>query len=558
MRSPEDFLDENGGKLTKTVCSLLHAKHQAGKPITRRDVEMLAAAYFGTACGEQYFKNFIEDAVWSNGINADRIWAEVAAMPKRPTPDEAARHFGIAGAEPEHQKAEEEERAEQGEPDKAPLFSDEDLALRFARRHEDHLRFVARWGQWLAWDETRWRPDDTMAVYNLVRTLCREVAAECNKKNLPAALASAKTVAACERLARADRRLAATANQWDADPFLLTTPDGVLDLKTGRARPARQLDYMTKTTSVGPSGACPRWREFLRRVTAENRELEAFIQRVLGYCLTGTTIEHAMFFLFGSGANGKSVLLSTVAGILDDYHSTAPIEAFVTSHGERHPTDLAGLRGARLVTAIETEEGRRWAENKLKALTGGDRIAARFMRQDFFTFLPLFKLLVAGNHKPALRSVDEAIKRRLHLIPFTITIPVEERDKNLADALKAEWPGILAWMIEGCLQWQRVGLDPPEVVRAATENYFADQDLLAQWIEDECDADPGNEFKAETVAALYASWSAYAQKHGGAPGGKNDFGDRLEGKGFVRHRTRQMGRHFRGIRLKPRGEGDAG
>jgi len=194
---------------------------------------------------------------------------------------------------------------------------------------------------------------------------------------------------------------------------------------------------------VAPSGDCPQFRKFLRRIFEGNIELEKFVQRMLGYALTGVTSEHAMFFAHGTGANGKSVLASTVAGILGDYHTTAPIETFVASPvGERHPTDLAGLRGARLVTAIETEEGRRWAETKLKSLTGGDRIAARFMRQDFFEFLPVFKLLVADNHKPALRCVDEAIRRRLYLIPFAVTIPENERDKDLANKLKAEWPGI--------------------------------------------------------------------------------------------------------------------
>src|SRR5262249_4902153 len=152
--------------------------------------------------------------------------------------------------------------------------------------------------------------------------------------------------------------------------------------------------------------------------------------RLLGYALTGLTIEHALFFLYGTGANGKSVLMSTVAGILGSYHRTAPIETFTASTSERHPTDLAGLRGARLVTAVETEEGRRWAESKIKALTGGDRIAARFMRQDFFEFTPQFKLVIAGNHKPGLRSVDEAIRRRFNLVPFTVTIPKAERDEK--------------------------------------------------------------------------------------------------------------------------------
>ena len=183
-------------------------------------------------------------------------------------------------------------------------------------------------------------------------------------------------------------------------------------------------------------------------MTDGDHELVAFLQRVAGYALTGSTSAHALFFLYGTGANGKSVFVNTVAGILGDYHRTAPIETFTASSHERHPTDLAGLRGARLVTAVETEEGRRWAESRIKALTGGDKIAARFMRQDFFEFTPQFKLLIAGNHKPGLRSVDEAIRRRFNLIPFAVTIPDEERDENLTDNLKAEWPGILAWMIE--------------------------------------------------------------------------------------------------------------
>jgi putative DNA primase/helicase len=169
--------------------------------------------------------------------------------------------------------------------------------------------------------------------------------------------------------------------------------------------------------------------------------------------LTAATRDHALFFGYGTGANGKSVLLSTVAGILGDCHKTAPIETFIASNVDRHPTDLAMLRGARLVTATETEEGRQWAESRIKSLTGGDRVSARFMRQDFFEYTPQFKLFIAGNHRPGLRSVDEAIRRRFHLIPFAVTIPAEERDGELTEKLKAEWPGILAWIVAGCLNW---------------------------------------------------------------------------------------------------------
>jgi putative DNA primase/helicase len=222
------------------------------------------------------------------------------------------------------------------------------------------------------------------------------------------------------------------------------TPGGVIDLRSGEIHPHQPSDYMTNITAVAPNGACPLWRKFLNRIFAGDAELIAFVQRVAGYTLTGSTREHAMFFGFGTGANGKSVLINTISGILGDYHRTAAIETFTASKFDRHPTDLAGLRGARLVTAIETEEGRRWDEAKIKALTGGDRIAARFMRQDFFEYLPGFKLVIAGNHKPSLRSVDESIRRRLNLLPFTVTIPPEDRDRDLPEKLKAEWPGILA------------------------------------------------------------------------------------------------------------------
>ena len=304
-----------------------------------------------------------------------------------------------------------------------PAFTEEALALKFAALHEEDVRYVAPWGRWMIWDGTRWLFDETLRGFDLARKLCRQASAECNKSKAANVLASAKTVAAIERLAKADRRLAATTDQWDANPWLLNTPDGVVDLKTGELRPHRPDDYLTRITAVGAGGECPTWKAFLNRVTGGDTELQSFLQRMSGLALTGDTSAHALFFLHGTGANGKSVFLSTVSGIALGYHKTAPIETFTASSIDRHPTDLAGLRGARVVTAVETEEGRRWAESRIKALTGGDKISARFMRQDFFEFTPQFKLIIAGNHKPGLRSVDEAIRRRFHLIPFTVTIP---------------------------------------------------------------------------------------------------------------------------------------
>jgi putative DNA primase/helicase len=340
-----------------------------------------------------------------------------------------------------------------------PAFSDEALALRFAALHAGDLRFIAAWNKWLIWTGSRWRFDDTLHAFDLARYVCREAARECNDRN-SASIASARTRGAVEHLARSDRRIAATVDQWDADPWMLNTPDGVIDLRTGRARPHRSEDYMTKSTAVGPGGRCPLFLAFLDRITGGDGELVGYLRRVLGYGLTGLTREHALFFGYGTGANGKSVLLSTVSGALGDYHRTAPIEAFIATNGDRIPNDIAGLRGARLVTATETEDGRGWAEAKIKILTGGDKTSARFMRAEWFEFLPAFKLVIAGNHKPSLRSVDEAIRRRFHLIPFAVTIPPEERDGELTEKLRAEWPGILSWMIAGALEWQAGGLRP--------------------------------------------------------------------------------------------------
>jgi putative DNA primase/helicase len=297
---------------------------------------------------------------------------------------------------------------------------------------------------------------------------------------------------------------------------------------------------------VKPGADCPLWREFLKRITDGNPELEGFLQRVAGYCLTGSTQEHALFFLYGTGANGKSVLLNTLSGIIGDYARSAPIETFTASSVERHPTDLASLRGARLVMAVETEEGRRWAESRIKVLTGGDKIAARFMRQDFFEFVPQFKLIIAGNHKPGLRSVNEAIRRRFHLVPFTVTIPRDQRDETLTERLKGEWPGILSWMISGCHDWREQGLAAPEIVLAATAAYLEAEDALTAWLEEACELDPS---AWESSSALFASWKAWADRAGEHPGTMKRLVQNLEARGFVARR-KMNGRGFEGLSIK--------
>jgi putative DNA primase/helicase len=432
------------------------------------------------------------------------------------------------------------------EEETAPAGSEESLALHFAERHADELRYVAPWSKWMLWNGTKWEFDETLKAFNMARRLCRAAANASNKKG--SVIASAKTIRAVQGLAKADRRLAATIDQWDADPWLLNTPAGVIDLRDGVTRPHRHDCYMSKMTTVAAADrATPHWLAFLYRVCGGDVELVAFLQRVAGYSLTGDTREHALFFLYGVGANGKTTFLKATTGALGDYCRNAPIETFTASKNERHPTDVAGLRGARLVTATETEEGRQWAESKIKALTGGDKISARFMRQDFFEYTPQFKLLICGNHKPGLRSVDEAIRRRMNLSPFTVTIPVAERDPELSAKLATESAGILQWMVEGCLAWQRHGLAPPAIVTDATAAYLETQDAMAAWIDECCVVEPRH---WECSANLFASWSAWATKSGEFVGSLKRFVERLENRPGIEPKRPQNVRGFLGLRLR--------
>jgi putative DNA primase/helicase len=434
----------------------------------------------------------------------------------------------------------------QSEVAEPPRFSDVDLALRFADRHAHRLRFVAEWGKWLSWDGACWRFDTTLAAFDLARDLCQGEAAKCNTKARKT-IASAKTVAAVVTIARADRRLAATAGQWDADLWLINTPDGAVDLRTGEKRSHRQEDYMTKMTTPGPRGDCPMFKAFLNRIMGGDEALTTYLQRVFGYCLTGDISEQAIFFNHGVGANGKTVLMSTVSGILGDYCLATPIETFTESKNDRHPTELARMRGARLVTATETEAGRHWAESRLKELTGGERIPARFMHKDFFEYLPAFKPVISGNHKPSLRSVGVAMRRRVNMIPFTVTIPQTERDPQLAEKLKAEWPGILQWMIIGCLDWQRRGLAPPDAVTTATDAYFKAQDSLSFWLEECCERDP-NAWTLTT--ALFSSWKVWAEKAGVRHGDIASFGDALGADDAFVWKHKKTGNGYEGLRVR--------
>jgi putative DNA primase/helicase len=421
-------------------------------------------------------------------------------------------------------------------------LSEDGIALEFAARHLDKLRFCHSAGAWFDFTGTHWRRDNTARGFAWARDLCREV----NASGL-AQLKKMTTATAVERGARADQRLAVTAPTWDRDQWLLGTPGGTVELRTGELRPARANDYITKLTSVAPSDSAEPelWLRFLEQATRGDQQLIRFLQQIAGYALTGDIREHALFYIYGDGGTGKGTFTHTIQNVLGSYATVAPMELFIEAHGERHPTELAFLLGGRLVTAVETEKGRAWAQARIKQLTGGDPVTARYMRQDFFTFQPTWKLLLIGNHAPILRNVDVATRRRFNVIPFTFKPDVE--DPKLEERLRPEWPGILRWMIEGCLDWQANGLLRPPVVITATADYFEDQDVLGRWIADRCET--GRNCVA-TNADLFRSWAAFAEENGTHPGKSQSLTGELAKLGYRRVKNVHgiRGRGFAGIR----------
>jgi putative DNA primase/helicase len=426
------------------------------------------------------------------------------------------------------------------------------LADAFTARYGDTWRYVAAWDTWFVWQDSAWVADDLRQVWDRARSIVEEASVALSDANKPGpakAIASAKTVAAVVKLASTDPIHAAGVEQWDSDPWVLNTPGGIIDLKTGDKSANTPLAYCTKVTGAAPADAVPEdseWLKFLRRICGGDQELMGFLKRAAGYSLTGSTREEAFFFLHGPGQNGKSKFLEAISDAMGGYHEIASMDTFVASKHTQHPADLAKLRGARMVTASETEEGRRWAESKIKSITGGDEISARFMRMNFFTFKPQLKLWIAGNHKPGLQNVDKAMRRRINLIPFTITIPEAERDRDLSAKLKAEASIILTWMIEGCLEWQRDGLLPPKSVTDATDAYISDEDCLGHWLDECCEVGPNYR---ESFSSLWLSWQVWAMNAGEDVSSKRKLGQALQQRGFSPSHYR-LGRVYAGLALK--------
>jgi len=361
-------------------------------------------------------------------------------------------------------------------------------------------------------------------------------------------LRSKNTVVSVESLARSNLASVARADDFDENRMLLGTPGGTVDLRTGKLRPAQRSDMITKLTACAPAspGTLPeRWLAFLDEIFDGDAELIALMKRVAGYSLTGMTNEHKLLFLYGTGRNGKSVFLNTLTQILGDYARRAAAETFLNTNGDKHATGLASLQGARLVAGSELPVGKTWDESVIKDLTGGDRMTARFMRGDFFDFDPQLTLMIAGNNQPSFRGVDEAIRARVVLIPFTVTIPPERRDKNLPDKLAAEAPAILRWAIDGALDWQERGLDVPANVAAASKEYMDDEDTLAQFLMDETALDASG---FVTTTDLHERFKYWCERQGLQPWTLRTLQKEMKSRGWQDGR-RKYGRGFVGLKL---------
>jgi len=424
-------------------------------------------------------------------------------------------------------------------------YSDDAIANQFSEQHKDDLRHVDQWG-WLEWTGQRWRRIPDVNVMDHARFISRSVAQECTHEPLARSVASAKTVAAIVRLASGDERHRSDVEQWDRDLWLFNTPGGTIDLHTGQLRPHRREDYITKMANATPRGACPKWITFLKRITNNSDELQAYLQRLAGYALCGDPREECLDFFYGSGGNGKGTYLAALEYVFGEYATSAGKETFAESKNEKHLCGIAKLAGARLVVSNEVDEGQRWDEARIKELTGRGPVDARFMRQDLFSFLPQFTLIIAGNHKPSLKAVDEAIRRRFHLVPFTVTIPTNERNESLKKELCAEADGILDWAVTGCLEWQKQKLNPPEMVLTATAEYLEGEDTLQMWLDECCLT--GHEGYEEPIALLAESCRQWKQERGERPFGRKTFTDKLTDRGFVRKRDK-TGWKMAGLRL---------
>jgi len=436
-------------------------------------------------------------------------------------------------------------------------------AERFVDDHGERVRYCAPWRKWLVYDGKRWRRDDTGEVERLMKATVRgiyaEAADEPNDDRRRELVKHAKNSEAKKRisdaiqLARSEPGVPILPEDLDADPWVLNVENGTVDLRSSELREHRREDLLSKLAPVEyrPEDEAPIFQAFLERILPQEA-VRGFLQRAVGYASTGVIREEVLPILHGPGANGKTTLTGVLMEALGDYAIQAAPDLLMLKKGT-HPTELADLYGARFVVCMETEEGRRLAESLVKYITGRERIKARRMREDFWEFAPTHTVFMGTNHRPDVRGTDHAIWRRLKLIPFDITIPEAEQDKTLPETLRSELPGILAWIVRGCIEYLRNGLGEPEQVMDATKVYRTDMDPLEAFIDEECVVRPESWCK---FASLYSAYTRWCEESNEYPIKKRRFADRLTERGYERDVGTDGVKIRRGIALRHDGDPD--
>jgi putative DNA primase/helicase len=404
---------------------------------------------------------------------------------------------------------------------------------RFAAMYAGQFLYIAPQRKWYRWTRTHWEADASgsvqFAAKNCARSILNDAAREDDDKARKATIAFANAseskrardaMLAC---ASFEPEMAFAPDRFDRDPMSFNCTSGTVNLVTGACRPHAERDYISKVAPVtfDARATCPTWDRFLATVTGGDVDLVSYLQRAVGYTLTGSVREHVLLFLYGDGRNGKSTFLRVLQTLFGPYGMTGASDLLLATPGNQHPTAIADLQGRRLIVCSEIEAGRTFNEARVKQTTGGDRLSARRMREDFWEFEPSHKTWIAANHKPVIRGADEGIWRRIVLLPFTVAIPEADVDPELYDKLATELPGILNWAIEGCLAWQRDGLRPPAAVTDAVKEYREESSRFAEFFDERCLFNATA--KGTTVAAMYAAYERFARSRGEKePANKDD------------------------------------
>lgn len=439
-------------------------------------------------------------------------------------------------------------------------INDTDMANaeRLAARHGHDLRYTAARG-WFVWDGQRWAPDDKgLQVQALAKDTARaifdEIKDAADQKALYAHARRSQSKGAIDAmiwLARSEPGIPANITDFDSDGWKLNLSNGTLNLRSAQLCEHRREDLISNIVPIefDPDADCELWDSFLWRVIDRNQELYDYLRRFVGYLLVGDTSDQSLHFLYGLGANGKSVFCEVLMRLLGDYAMAVSPDIIMLKRHSSIPNDVARLRGVRAAMMNETSQGARFDEAKLKDLTGGDTLTARFLHQEFFDFHPTHRIVIRGNHKPAISGTDEGIWRRLRLVPFTVSIPPDEQDRDLLTKLTTEMPGILNWALRGCQEWQRDGLKPPPIIAEAVRQYRQESDLLGKFLSERCEVNQNAQIKGRT---LFAAYQSYASTIGERWIPEKDFPAEMERRGF-RSTTPKGSRLYHGLELQLEG-----